>query len=209
MKIKILIAGIALGLTFPAAAMAMGFYAGIEGGTATVTDQTGTVAADLVNSLGGSAYVTQSANVGIFRGFVGYGIIPMVAIELGYVQTGDANLNITGVTGGNVAYAGTGTESVHGFDLSGILHPILFGPGSGLFLRAGMSDYTETATLSLNSNFGSTYGSSSQSGTGENFGIGYDFGVGVGVLRTELTYAQNIANDSSSKSTSFQVGYYW
>lgn len=206
MKMKRMVVGIALGFAFPCAAMSMGLYAGVEGGSAAVADQTNVLARDLVNAYGGYASVTQDINVGMFRGFIGDGIIPGVALEAGYVQTGDVNIDYSGYSSYySTSYAGTGTVSIHGFDFSGVLHPILLGPGSGLFLRAGISDYTEEANLTVNGLSNST----SQSGTGENFGIGYDFGVGLGDLRTELTFSQNIANDSSSKATSLQVGYYW
>lgn len=210
MQITKKILGVAIGLAISGTALAQGnFYGGIEGGSAGVTDQTGQVASALVNSVGGSVYVTQDKSVGIFRVFGGYNFNPMVAVELGYAQSGNVNFNFSGVSGSNVRYAGTGTESFDGLDLSGILHPILLGPGSGLFVRAGLSDYTEKADVTAYTQSSYGYSSSSQSGTGENLGVGYDFDLGMGTLRTELTFSQDIAGDSSSKATSLMVGYYW
>lgn len=207
---KKFIMGIVVSLAFSGAAMAQGnFYGGVEAGSASVADQTGAIASELVYYLGGYVTVTQSTNVGVFRAFVGYKANPMVALELGYLQSGDANISFAGVTAGNVGYSGTGTDSVSGVDLSAILHPIPAGPWRGLFVRGGLSNYTDTADLTITTGLGINSSSASQSGTGENIGVGYDFKLGTGVLRTELMFAQNIANESSNKSTALQVGYYW
>lgn len=184
-----------------------GFVLGVEAGYSQLTDDTAAVATSLVNTVGGSATVTQDKNIYFGRLIGGYKIAESFEVELGYIQSSTANLTFNGVSRTAVAYSGKLGVVVSGFDYSMLVRPSISTGMNGLFGRFGGVSLKADRTLTLAT--GATSGAtvSSLSGTGYQFGFGYDAAIDSGVdLRVSYTRLQQIAGQSGSNANLFSVG---
>ena len=208
---KKLIAAAAAAAAFASGAVyaQSGFYAGAELGAATLKDESTDIAKSLVAAVGGSASVTQDRGLGFARLFGGYNFNKYVAAELGYVQSGYATANFSGVSGGAVPYSGNIKISISGFDIAAIIRPAADSAAKGLFLRLGVSSYTNKADATVTAGGVTGISSASKSGTGTNLGIGYDLPVGPGEVRFSYTNMSSVAGISGADTDAFSVGYLW
>ncbi|MEK9804125.1 MAG: outer membrane beta-barrel protein [Curvibacter sp.] len=200
----------AAAMTVSGAALAQtGFYVGVDVGAATVKDRAQELASALVDELGGSAAVTQDTGVGFARLHGGYQINRYVAAELGYLRTGEAAANFSGVSGGSVAYRGSAKLSLSGFDLSAVIKPFEQSGLDRLFFRVGMTSYETKLAVSATGGGAAAAGTAKESGTGTILGVGYDLPAGPGVVRFQLNTLQRISGVSDNSSTAFGAGYLW
>lgn len=176
-----------------------GFYAGLDFGFADVKNYTSETSSALVRAVGGSASVSQDATVQLGRLFGGYKFNENIGLELGYVQTGNAGMKVSGVAGNSVAYTGTGSASISGADYSLILRPNISSGMNGLFLRLGGHSLTGKANATLTGTTAS--GSSSISGDGTLAGIGFDMPINNSVgFRVGYTAYYKLAGSSDSSN---------
>lgn len=209
-RMKKTLIAFAAALSVSGAAFAQtGFYIGVEAGAASVKDQAQELANGLVRELGGSAAVTQDTGIGFARFFGGYQINKYAAAELGYLNSGEATANFSGVTGGAATYTGNVKLSVSGFDLSAVVKPFDQRGLERLFFRAGLTSYEQKIVVSASSNGSAASGTTTNSGTGTIFGVGYDLPAGPGVVRFQLNTLQRIGGVSDNSSTALSAGYLW
>jgi opacity protein-like surface antigen len=169
-----------------------GFYAGGELGESQVKDQSGNTAAMLVSAVGGTANVSQDKNVFSGRLFAGYKIIENVDVELGYFQSNSYSQNFNGVSGGGVAYSGSASQKISGFDYSALLRPSISSGFNGAFLRVG-GHYSKVKQDVTVTGVTTATGSGNQTGNGYMLGLGYDFNVAKNVdIRAEYNHMESI-----------------
>jgi hypothetical protein len=174
----------------------VGAYAGAELGYTKVQNDAQATANALVNTFGGSAIVTQDTGVAIGRLFAGYNINENVAVELGYLQTGDVSQHAAGVAGNSVAYTGSANVSVSGVDYAVLVRPSIASGLNGLFAKFGghyleaSSDVTLTGTSTLSVN-------QSVKGSGFLVGFGYQAPVLNNIdFRASYTYYDSVAGEN-------------
>lgn len=206
MKTKFALIAAAAALSFSAHAQT-GFYAGAELGSASLKDETRDVARSFVNEFGGSATVTQSSAIGFGRIFGGYQINKFVAAELGYLHASGASMNVSGVTGGAVAYTAVADLTISGLDASAIITPFQQPGLNGLFFRAGVTSYETKLDVRATAGASTASGVGKDSGMGTVLGVGYDLPVGPGSFRFQLNTMQKIAGKSDNSSTAISAGY--
>lgn len=200
----------AAAMTVSGAALAQtGFYLGAEAGAASIKDEAQELANGLVNEVGGSAAVTQDTGIGFARFFGGYQINKYVAAELGYLRSGEAVANFSGVSGGAVAYSGNAKLTLRGFDISAVFKPFEQRGLERLFFRAGLTSYETKLVVSATAGGASAAGTDTDSGTGTILGVGYDLPAGPGVVRFQLNTLQRISGLSDNNSTALSAGYLW
>ena len=186
------------------AAQAGGFYVGGQLGVMSFKNFTD----DDAQGISGPHSTSQDTQLAVGRLFTGYNINPLVGIELGYLQMADAKGSLSGTTAGGSKYGFDYTYRNSGFDLSAVVHPFESSRNgnqapSGLFLRAGVSQYT----TSVNWVSGSYTGSDSKTGTGTMLGLGYDWKLGPGALRLDATLHQSMADITNNDSLALSAGY--
>ncbi len=171
----------------------VGAYAGAELGYTRVQNDAQATANALVNAVGGSVIVTQDTGVVIGRLFAGYNINENIALELGYLQTGDVTQRAAGVARNSVAYTGSANVSVSGVDYAVLVRPSVASGLNGLFAKIGGhyleasqdATLTGTSTVSVNS---------SVKGSGFLVGFGYQAAVADNVdVRATYTYYDSVA----------------
>lgn len=182
------------------------FYLGLQGGGARLANNAQISADRLVSLNGGSAVVTQNRNLAIGRVFAGFKLTENFDAEIGYFQSGNLNINFSGLTGAGAAYSGRTTAITKGFDYSLLLRPSYSSGFNSAFLRiGGHRSKLDTTTSGVNIIGGST----STSGNGYLYGLGYDINVNDNFdARLEVTRLQRIAGlrDNNSDFTQFSIG---
>ena len=179
---------------FAADSQLAGVYGGAELGYSKIQNQSQAVANQLVNAVGGAVSVTQDSGVAVGRVFAGYNINENFALELGYMWSGDVNLNAAGFTRVPASYTANYTASVNGVDYSVLVRPSVASGWNGLFGRIG-GHYLESS-VDITSSGGITYPnpSSSHSGGGFLAGFGYETAIADKVdFRTSYTYYNSLA----------------
>ena len=176
-------------------------YFGLEVGTSSVDNATGELTSALVSGLGGSASATQSKNVNVFKFLIGYKHSDNVDLEVGYSKSSDVNLTFAGTTRGAVAYAGSATQGISGFEFSTNLRPDVSTGWNNAFVKVGMHNFKADYSLRVTSGSASIASSDSESGTGALYGFGYDYPMGNGSsLRFAYTKYSKIAGGDVSGS---------
>lgn len=206
-KILIAAACLTVGLAAQAQTVDKKFYGGIEVGVTQISDQTAATNASLVSALGGTASSSQDTSVNDYRIFGGYKFNENIGAELGYMQTSNFDMTVRGVTGGSVAYTGSASAKLSGYDYSVLLRPSISSNLNNLFLRLGGHYYTADATGSVTATGGNASMNTSKSGSGFLYGIGYDLNVldNVGV-RFSVNHLDKIAGDSENSATVYSIG---
>ena len=183
-----------------------GFYGGVEAGMGLVKDTTKEAAGAFVRGLGGAANVTQDSSVYTGRLFGGYQINENFSAELGYNQSTKITTNISGVSGGAVAYTGTVNIAYSGFDYSVLVRPSVSTGANGAFFRLGGHSLTQTADLSVTA-VSTASVSLNRSGTGTLWGVGYDLPTNqTSTVRIAYTSFDKIAGGNDSQGI-FGVGF--
>jgi len=194
------------------AAQAGGFYVGGQLGVMTSKNLTDSAGSSVQQNLGGTVTSSQDTQAAAGRIFAGYNINPLVGIELGYLQMSDVKGSVAGTTAGNSNYSGDFTYRTSGFDVSAVVHPFESSasketPPTGLYLRAGISEYTLSGSSSSPASSFVSWRVNSLSGTGTILGLGYDWKLGPGALRLDATLHQSMANVTDNDSLALSVGY--
>uniref|UniRef100_Q3AQW3 Outer membrane protein OmpA-like transmembrane domain-containing protein n=1 Tax=Chlorobium chlorochromatii (strain CaD3) TaxID=340177 RepID=Q3AQW3_CHLCH len=162
----------------------------------------------MVSIAGGAVTVTQNRGFVNGRVFTGYNFNKNIAVELGYLQTGDTTANIAGVSGTLVAYTGELKASVSGIDYSILIRPISNNEWNGLFIKAGghYLEMDQKGSLTF-AGIGTNTIKESVNGSGFLIGIGYDTPITDNIdLRSAYTYYGKIAGDSDSEANFFTIG---
>lgn len=181
-------------------------YVGAEFGSVQFKDQT-SIAPALVSANGGSATSTQDTGVTVGRFFGGLTITENFDAELAYINTGTANATFSGVTRTAVAYSGSATVKITGFDFSALIRPSQSTGLNGLFVRVGGHSLSAQTDVSVATGTTSGAASSTTSGSGALLGFGYDgkftdkFGY-----RVAYTAYNSAAGISGNDISMFSVG---
>ena len=182
-----------------------GFYGGVEAGMGLTKDTTNDVARAFVNGVGGAVSVTQDSSVFTGRGFAGYQVNENFSAELGYSQSSKVTTNVSGVSGGSVAYTGKADLSYSGLDYSVLVRPSVSTGANGVFFRLGGHSLTQTANLSITA-ISTASVTLNKSGTGSLWGVGYDLPTsGKNTVRIEYTSFNGLAGGTDSQGI-FSVG---
>ena len=189
------------------AAHAGGLYVGGQYGATSLLNSAQDYATEQRNQFGGTASVTQDAAPDYARLYAGYRFNEVLALELGYAQSGKARLSASGSDRDGDPYTGTRTSRFGGLDLSALIHPMP--PQRELFLRVGVTAYTTTAEEASQSRLLDEQNSTNSSGLGTLLGIGYDLKLGSGALRFEMGKLQDISNIGGNDATTYSVGYHY
>ena len=190
---------------FAADAKLVGPYAGVELGYSKVESDAQSTANSLVNEVGGAVTVTQDTSVVIGRLFGGYNINENLAVELGYIRTGDVSQRASGVAGNSVPYNASADVSVSGVDYSVLLRPSIASGWNGLFGKVG-GHYLEASTDYTVTALGSLSGNNSKSGSGFLVGLGYETSIADNIgFRTSYTYYNNLAGGDGYANV-FSIG---
>jgi OOP family OmpA-OmpF porin len=191
--------------SFAADTKLVGPYGGVELGYSKVESDAQSTANSLVNEVGGAVTVSQDTSVAIGRLFGGYNMNEYVALELGYIRTGDVSQRASGVAGNSVPYTASADVSVSGVDYSVLLRPSIASGWNGLFGKVGghyleaSADYTATA-------IGSVSGNISNKGSGFLLGLGYETSIADNIgFRTSYTYYNNLAGGDGYANV-FSIG---
>jgi hypothetical protein len=183
------------------------FYGGAEIGSSKLDNETGTTTSALVRAYGGSASATQDAAVRDFRIFGGYKVNENIDLELGYMQTSNFGMNVTGRSGGGVNYAMSVSAKYSGVDYTAVIRPSVDSGYNNLFARIGFTNYKGEATGSVSAS-GNTYTSNaSVSGSGNIYGFGYDAPLNTNMsVRMSINRLTKIAGESDNSATIYSIG---
>ncbi|MFM1788314.1 MAG: hypothetical protein RLZZ166_781 [Pseudomonadota bacterium] len=182
-------------------------YIGIDYGSSKLENSTGTVANDLVGTLGGSVVVTQDSSIGVGRLFGGYLISESAAIELGYFKTNTASLRAAGVSGGNVAYTANLGFDVTGFDVSAVFRPFQESFLKGVQFRIGAHQSETSGSLVVTVSGTSATARVNNSGSGLLYGLGYQWDVSDTLFtRFNVNRYTSIAGESGADATIYSFG---
>lgn len=183
------------------------FYGGAEIGSSKLDNETGTTTSALVRAYGGSASATQDAAVRDFRVFGGYKVNENIDLELGYMQTSNFGMNVTGRSSGGVNYALGISAKYSGVDYTAVIRPSVDSGYNNLFARIGFTNYKGEATGSASAG-GSTFTStSSVSGSGNIYGFGYDAPLNTNMsVRMSVNRLTKIAGESDTSATIISIG---
>jgi OOP family OmpA-OmpF porin len=191
--------------SFAADKKSMGPYGGVELGYSKVDNDTQSTANSLVNEVGGAVTVSQDTSVAVGRLFGGYNINEYVALELGYIRTGDVSQRASGVAGNSVPYTASADVSVSGVDYSVLLRPSIASGWNGLFGRIGGHYLEASADYSVTA-IGSASGNISNKGSGFLVGLGYETSIANNVgFRAGYTHYSNLAGDDGYANV-FSIG---
>lgn len=184
-------------------------YGGVEVGYSNLEDQTTDLASQMVDSLGGSAVATQDKYFTEFRIFGGYKLTENIDIELGYMQSSDVKLGVTGTTGaayGNNAYTAKFTSAESGYDYAVLLRPNLSSGLNEYFIKIGGHRYDTKVTGSVTVATTVVPFNDTTKGSGTLYGVGYDAKIGDDMnARLSLTHYAKISGESDNKATVFSV----
>jgi hypothetical protein len=180
-------------------------YVGAEFGSVQFKDQT-PLASALVSANGGTATSTQDTGVTVGRFFGGLTITENFDAEVAYINTATANATFSGVTRTAVAYSGSATIKITGFDFSALIRPSQSSGLNGLFVRVGGHSLSWQTDVRVATGT-SSGAASTTSGTGALLGFGYDgkftdkFGY-----RVAYTAYNSAAGVSGNDVSMFSVG---
>jgi hypothetical protein len=197
-------------LVFSLAAMAVGvaqaqMSVGVEGGSARTS--LGAATADIdsfyEDLFQSPATASYDKSVATFRIFGGMAVNAKTNVEGGYVNFGDANINVqTNFFGINIAQQATIANS--GFDVSALYQPF----DNGFYVKGGLHatksefDVKTYVAGSLDSVV-----SGSESGVGLLYGLGYQAAVAEGLnVRASIVRYQNLGGESESKMDLISLG---
>jgi hypothetical protein len=187
-------------------AQAEGFYVGGGVGYSAIKNELADFNAGMVSSVGGSITSSQDSSMQNLRLTGGYKVNDNFAIELGYVKTSDFGLSFTGRSGGNVAYSGSGTVSISGFDVAAVLRPDIASGYNNFFATVGTHSYKAKTGVTFSVSGTSYSDNTSESGTGLMFGVGYDWKIDKDLdFRMSLIRMNKLAGNSDSNATSVGV----
>jgi hypothetical protein len=155
----------------------------------------------------GSASATQDAAVRDFRIFGGYKVNENIDLELGYMQTSNFGMNVSGRSGGGVNYAMSVSAKYSGVDYTAVVRPSVDSGYNNLFARIGFTNYKGEATGSVSAS-GNTYTSNgSVSGSGNIYGFGYDAPLNTNMsVRMSVNRLTKIAGESDTSATIYSIG---
>ena len=184
-----------------------GIYTGLELEDSHFSSAVGSNAsASLINNNGGSASVGTDPSLFLGRIFVGVQGSESAAVELGFLNTTNANAGFSGTTRSGVGYSGHDSTGLSGIDLSVLFRPSYSTGLNGLFLRLGINHLTQSDNYSVGSP-GVTPSSGNFSGNGVQWGVGYDAMLDAHFnVRIELLDYENIAGLSGNSITSLALG---
>ncbi|RXZ38172.1 hypothetical protein D9O50_01080 [Oxalobacteraceae bacterium CAVE-383] len=183
------------------------FYGGAELGYSQMKNFDDSSVSQIVSIAGGTADVSQKRGVFSGRIFGGYKALENLDLELGYFQSGAASQNFNGVTGDGVAYSGSQSRKVSGFDYSVLLRPSISTGFNGAFLRLGghyskVKQHTEISSVDA-----AASASANQSGNGVMAGLGYDFSVAKNMdVRAEYNHMESVGGRSDTPVNTFRIG---
>lgn len=181
-------------------------YIGAEYGAVKFKDQT-SVASALVSAVGGSASSVQDTGINVGRFFGGINLTENVGAELGYVMSGTANANFSGVSRTSVSYSGSASQKVNGFDYSALIRPNLSTGFNGAFLKVGGHSLSIQTDVSVATGSSSGLSSATTSGTGSLIGIGYDGKINEKLdFRIAYTAYNSVAGISGNDTTLWTIG---
>ncbi len=181
-------------------------YLGVEYGAVKFKDQT-SVASALVSAVGGSASSVQDTGISVGRFFGGINLTENVGAELGYVMSGTANATFSGVSRTSVAYSGSASQKISGFDYSALIRPSVSTGLNGVFMRVGGHSLSIQTDVSIVTGSSSGVSGSTTSGTGSLIGIGYDGKINDKLdFRIAYTSYNNVAGISGNDSNLWTVG---
>ncbi len=178
-------------------------YAGVDLGYSTVKDSSQSLANTLVSTVGGAATVIQDTSAFAGRFFAGYKITENIDVEIGYLRTNNIGVNFNGVTSGAIAYTGSATLTVSGFDYAALIRPSLNSGYNNVYLRIGGTNLDSKTSVAING----TSLSESTSGMGIQYGIGYENEISPDLKsRIAFTRYDKISGISGNYSNVFSVG---
>jgi len=182
-------------------------YWGGEFGISKLEDNTGNLTSSLVNTLGGSASATQDSTISAFKILGGYRFTENLDLELGYFQSGSANLSFSGVTSGSVSYTGNGNLKWSGFEYAANLRPSVASGWNDLYFRVGGHSSKLEVDVSVTASGYSAYSNNSYSGTGSLYGFGYDQRIGEMMkIRYSVVKYSKVGGESDSGGSVYSVG---
>jgi OOP family OmpA-OmpF porin len=188
------------------AADKMGGYAGVDVGYAYVKGDAQETANTLVSILGGSASVIQETSTIMGRVYGGYNINKNLALEVGYLRTGNLTTTVAGVAGNSVAYTGKADAHVSGVDYALLVKPFDSKNAEGIFAKVG-GHYTETTVDLTLTGTSTATASASEKGSGFLVGVGYEAPLSDSVdYRVAYTYYNNISGLSDNNSSILTAG---
>jgi hypothetical protein len=183
------------------------FYGGFELGSAKVENRAQAIADTFVGILGGSTTVTQTVRNGAWRAFGGYKAFENADFELGYMQTRDFGLSVSGVTGGAVAYSASGSVQVSGIDYSVLLRPNRSTGLNGFFVRLGGHNYKVEGSTAVSVGGTTTSVNTKDSCAGMMYGIGYDTTITETIdIRFGITQLNKVGGITDNDATYLSVG---
>jgi hypothetical protein len=178
-------------------------YVGVDVGYSRVKDQSSDIALALVNTVGGSAVVSQDSTAYVGRLFGGYKISENIDIEVGYMSTNSVTASFSGVSAGSVAYTGSVSNKVSGFDYAALLRPSLSSGYNNFYVKLGGTSYTNKLSGSVNG----VGISDSTSGMGYQYGLGFDAAINESTsYRVSFTRYDKMAGESGVYANVFGIG---
>jgi OOP family OmpA-OmpF porin len=187
-------------------AQAEGLYVGGGVGYSALKNELAEFNSGMVSLLGGSITSSQDSSMQNLRLIGGYKVNDNFAIELGYVKTSDFGLSFSGRSSGNVAYSGSGTVSISGFDVAAILRPDVASGFNNFFATIGAHSYKAKTGVAFTVSGTSSSANTSESGTGLMFGAGYDWKIVKDLdFRLTLIRMNKLAGNADSNGTSVGV----
>ena len=197
-------------LVFSLAAMAVGvaqaqYFAGVEVGSARTSlgSATSEIESFYVDLFQSPATASYDKSVTSFRIFGGTALNSKTNIEVGYVNFGDANINVqTNFVGFNIAQQVTFANS--GFDVSALYQPF----DNGFYVKGGLHATKSEFDVKtfVNSSLDSVV-SGSESGVGLLYGLGYQAAVAEGLnVRASIVRYQNLGGESDSEMDFISLG---
>lgn len=178
------------------------WYGGVGAGWTRAKDESSDLAKSLVQTVGGTATVTQSSS-NVFQGriFGGLQISPGISLELGYIKQSAVDFNVAGVAGslyGYRPYAATISSNFSGLDYS-----LLWYLDDSFFRLGG---HSTKRTDEFNNAFSTL--TETTSGTGLILGLGFDEDIGENSrLRAEFTRLNNLAGISESYANVWSLSF--
>jgi hypothetical protein len=178
-------------------------YVGVDVGYSRVKDQSSDIGLALVSTVGGSAVVSQDSTAYVGRLFGGYKLSENIDIEVGYMSTNNVTASFSGVSSGSVAYTGSVSVKVSGFDYAALLRPSLSSGYNNFYVKLGGTSYTNKISGSVNG----VGISDSTSGMGYQYGLGYDAAINESTsYRVSFTRYDKMAGESGVYANVFGIG---